>query len=97
MMQSLSIPAAEPVEMLKHWLSSPAGGYLGQSYGNEVQALIHDPLRAGGADLQIRKMREDIPLLNSIEVNIYAADINGVDQQALVFDVAGQVLTVQGG
>lgn len=95
-MQSLSISAADPVEMLKHWLSSPAGGYLGQSYGNDVQGLIHDPMRAGGADMEIRKLRADIPLMSRIEdINIYASDLNEFDQQALVFELSGQTVTVR--
>jgi hypothetical protein len=82
--------------MLKHWLSSPAGGYLGQSYGNDVLGLIHDPMRAGGADMQIRKLRSDIPLMSRMpDINIYASDLNGMDKQALVFELSGQTVTVQ--
>lgn len=95
-MQPLSIPATEPVEMLKHWLSSPEGGYLGQDYGNDVQRLIHSPMLAGGADLQIRKLRADIPLLSRVEdINIYSVDLDGLDKVALMFEVNGQTVTVQ--
>lgn len=82
--------------MLKHWLSSPEGGYLGQGYGNDVLGLIQSPMRAGGADMQIRKLRTDIPLLDKIDdINIYAVDMNGLDKVAMVFEVAGQTVTVQ--
>lgn len=52
------------VEMIQHWLACPPNGYFGQDYGAPTAILLLNPLSAPVADEFIRKMRNDIPVLN---------------------------------
>ena len=49
--------------MVSHWLDTPVNGYLGSSYGQDIKALLQNPLSTGGADALIAKLRNDIPAL----------------------------------
>jgi hypothetical protein len=64
--------------MIKHWLSSPPNGYLGQTYGSNVHELLQQPMSTVSGDIIIQKMFEDIPVLATLprgSVNIYIQDI----------------------
>lgn len=85
--------------MLAHWISCPVNGYLGSGYGSELKALIQTPMAAGLADGIIAKARQDIPLLLTAApdaVNVYAED-RGMDVKAIVFEIGGELVQVDGG
>nr|DAM95710.1 MAG TPA: hypothetical protein [Caudoviricetes sp.]DAN72129.1 MAG TPA: hypothetical protein [Caudoviricetes sp.]DAO06611.1 MAG TPA: hypothetical protein [Caudoviricetes sp.]DAS32336.1 MAG TPA: hypothetical protein [Caudoviricetes sp.]DAV45189.1 MAG TPA: hypothetical protein [Caudoviricetes sp.] len=80
--------------MIRHWITTPAYGYLGSSYGCHAADLLQLPLGDGAvADALIAKLKEDIPPLKSLPVNIYAVG-NGVDQQQIIIECAGQAVDI---
>jgi hypothetical protein len=81
--------------MLGHWLGTPPGGYLGQSYGVDVKALLQTPMASGIADGILAKARVDVPLTGSSSLNLYSYDAD-VDKKVLVFEVAGELISVGG-
>lgn len=61
--------------MIDHWLSTPVNGYLGESYGSDPKSLLQKALHSGMANDFIRKMREDIPILQAIpsdQIDLYS-------------------------
>lgn len=82
--------------MVRHWLNTPAGSYLGSSYGSNVADLLQSPLSGIGADAVIAKMVSDIPVLSVLPdgaINIYAAQTD-VDSVELVIEIAGQTISI---
>lgn len=56
-------------EMVKHWLHTPVGSYLGSDYGFDKHALLFKPLSMSGYDEMIEKLRRDVPILSLLDVN----------------------------
>lgn len=84
--------------MVQHWLGCPPCGYLGQDYGADAKALLHTPMAAGLADDLIDKCRQDIPLVGQLGaggLNVYSYD-QSMDRKAVVFEIAGQAVPLQG-
>ena len=72
--------------MVSHWLGCPPNGYLGQSYGSDVKAILQSPMASGLADGLIAKCRQDIPLLGLAQpgtLNVYSYDVD-IDKKAIV-------------
>lgn len=83
-------------KMVEHWLSCPPRGYLRSNYGSDVKSLLQEPLAAGRADELVRKCHEDIPLIAGMPgggLEVYAYE-QGIDQQVVVFEVAGRRISV---
>lgn len=91
----VSINSRDLASMVGHWLETPPDGYLGQSYGSDVKALIQSPMASGLADGLIAKCRADVPLANNAAVDVYSYDA-GMDQKVIAFEVAGELVTVGG-
>ena len=51
------------VGQIKHWLGTPAWGYLGDPYGFDGQRLLMSPFAAGAGQDMERKLRKDVPLV----------------------------------
>jgi len=84
--------------MVRHWLNTPAGSYLGSGYGSTLKELLQRPQADGMADAVIQKMRADIPILQSLPsgaINIYSL-ATAPDRLDLVIEVAGQAIEVSG-
>lgn len=81
--------------MVGHWLSTPPNGYLGQSYGSDVKAILQTPMSAGLANGLIAKCKTDVPLARSGNVNVFSYDTD-IDKKAIVFEVAGEIVSVGG-
>jgi len=82
--------------MVRHWLNTPEGAYLGSSYGSNIKELLQNPQAIGRADAVILKMKTDIPILQSLpsgSINIYSIT-SSADKLELVIDVAGQIVQV---
>lgn len=83
-------------DMVDDWLGCPPNGYLGQSYGSDVAAVLQTPMAASAADDLIEKCRQDIPLARAAgPINVYAADLD-IDRKAIVFSVAGAAVIATG-
>lgn len=92
------ITGTEIQKMVRHWLNTPAGAYLGSSYGSNLKDLLQHPQADGMADSVISKMRADIPLLQSLAegaINIYSVG-TAPDRLDLMIEVAGQAIEVPG-
>lgn len=97
-MGTLIITKRDVSEMCSHWLGTPPGGYLGSDYGADVKSLIHSPMSGTQADELIAKCRIDVPIIDQLPagaVNVYAYD-KDFDQKALVFEIGGELLDIDG-
>lgn len=94
--ETLTIEAADVGGMVRHWLSCPAGSYLGQDYGCPALDMLHSPMAGLAVDGMIAKMREDISLVGRAPVDSVSAYSvsNGVDSARIVLDVAGHVIAL---
>lgn len=57
-----------------HWLTTPAGAYLGSYYGFDKSAVVLRPNRPTTANAVISKLRGDVPLLQAVPpsaINLY--------------------------
>lgn len=71
--------------MVRHWLKSPAEGYLGSGYGSSPLELLQKPMTSGLGDAFVQKMENDILLLTSLPkgaVSVYFED-KGNDSKVL--------------
>lgn len=87
-----TISGTEINAMVEHWLRTPAGSYLGSDYGQNGNDLLQRPMFEGAANAFIRKMREDIPILEALPadaVTIYGRQID-IDKVEIVLEVAGR-------
>lgn len=87
--------------MIEHWLQTPAGSYYGSSYGSNIKNTLQRPMQDREADEVIRKMTEDIPILQMLpagSVNLYSyVDPDKVDVSHIVIQVAGLSIEVPRG
>ncbi|ABO60536.1 hypothetical protein LA345_39175 (plasmid) [Burkholderia vietnamiensis] len=92
------ITTADAQDMVSHWLETPVNGYLGSDYGSNFPDLLQTPLRTGGADAVIAKLKTDVPLLAAMprgSVNLYSQD-TGPDQRRYFIDLSGQTVDIGG-
>lgn len=85
-------------DMVSHWLKTPVNGYLGSDYGQDIKALLQNPLSSGEPEVVLQKLRVDVPVLQSIpdgSVNLYSVQ-TPPDRLDLVIEVAGQGIQVPG-
>ena len=83
-------------EMVSHWLHVPVNGYLGSSYGQDINSLLHRPQADGAPEALLQKLRVDVPVLQALPsgaVNLYSVQ-TPPDKLDLVIEVAGQAITV---
>lgn len=82
--------------MVRHWLETPVNGYLGSSYGNDLKALLQQPMNSGLGDEFLQKLITDVPVLASLpagSLNLYLEPISK-DRQRLIIDLAGTQVSV---
>jgi hypothetical protein len=85
----------EVADMVRHWMETPTGAYLGQSYGNDIKSLLQQPQNAALGDAFVEKLITDVPVLGNLPsgtVNVYMENV-GKEQQRLIIDLAGTVVT----
>lgn len=51
-------------EMIRHWLHTPVGTFLGSDYGFDKHSLLFRPLTMSGYDEMIAKLKRDVPILS---------------------------------
>lgn len=61
------IDAAKIKVMVEHWLNTPPNGYFGQSYGADVRNMLLRELSSDNADNLLKKLRQDIPLIDQLD------------------------------
>lgn len=86
-------------DMVRHWLATPVGGYLGSDYGSDIKSLLQLPQADGRADAFVAKLRRDIAAVYALpanSVNIYSVT-SFPDRLDLVIEIAGQTITVPQG
>lgn len=69
------ITAQHVIQMINHWLKTPPNGYVGSSYGADLNSLLLKALTSNVADAFIAKMKQDLPLLqtlNSEQLALYS-------------------------
>ncbi len=86
-------------EMVRHWLDTPVGGYLGSDYGQDIKSLLQLAQSDGAPEAFLQKMRADIPALQALptgSLNLYGVP-SLPDRLDLIVEVAGQTIEVTGG
>jgi len=84
--------------MVRHWLNTPVGAYLGSDYGQDVKSLLQRPHADGAANAFLAKMRDDVPVLAALPVgslNLYGQPA-APDKLNLMVEVAGQAIELSG-
>jgi len=92
------ITGSEVQGMVEHWLNTPTCGYLGSDYGQDAKALLQLPQSDGAADDFLRKLRDDVQILQAYppgSLNIYGVH-SGADRLDLFIEVAGPAISVPG-
>lgn len=83
--------------MIGHWLATPAGAYLGSTYGSPALELLQKPMNDPGAgDAMLAKMRADLPIMEALPagaIDIYLHD-EGIDRRRLEIRVYEQSVSV---
>lgn len=82
------------VSQIRHWLSTPANGYLGSDYGIDLKQYLHKPMSRFDADGIIAKMRADIPVLDIIDsesIDVLIVD-DGNDGKQILIRVADKII-----
>lgn len=77
-------------KQLNHWLSCPTNGYLGSDYGIDLKQYLQRPMSTFDADALIVKMKNDIPILNTLpenSINIFIEN-NELDGKSIIFQIA---------
>lgn len=90
------ITAVDLQDMIRHWLSTPTGSYLGSGYGNNAGDLIANPQSMGVADSFIKKLINDVPILQILPkgtINVYGIS-SPPDKMQLVLEVAGSEFSI---
>ena len=84
--------------MVRHWLNTPTGGYLGSDYGQDANSLLQRPLSDGAADAYLQKLRRDVPIIGLFPgaVGLYRRNVDP-DKVVLEVRVAGQGFEVVAG
>ena len=91
-----SITGNDIHHMVRHWLNTPVGAYLGSDYGQDVKALLQQPQTDGAPDAFLQKLRSDVAVLQALpagSINLYGVQ-TPPDRLDLVIEVAGQVIEV---
>ena len=69
--------------MIKHWLNTPPNGYFGQSYGADVRNMLLRELTSDNADMLLKKVRVDIPILNQLDESQLSISVDTVEHDQL--------------
>ena len=87
-----TITGTEISEMVDHWLHTPVNGYLGSDYGQDAKSLLQRPHMEGAANGFLRKLREDVPVLDALPADAVAlyGQPSGVDRLDIVLEVSGR-------
>lgn len=91
-----TITGTDIIGMVRHWLGTPTGSYLGSDYGSDAKSLLQNPQNAGLADRFVAKLKKDIPVLSSMppgSVSLYAVP-SGTDRLDIVIDIAGVSIVI---
>lgn len=84
--------------MVRHWLNTPVGAYLGSDYGQDIKSLLQLAQSDGAPEAFLQKMRADIPALQALpdgSLNLYGVQ-SAPDRLDLFVEVAGQAIQVPG-
>jgi len=84
--------------MVRHWLNTPVGAYLGSDYGQDVKSLLQRPHADGAANAFLSKMRDDVPVLAALpagSLNLYGQSV-APDRLNLLVEIAGQAIELSG-
>jgi hypothetical protein len=85
--------------MVAYWLATPQNSRLGTGFGNNAADLLGEPNSEGIANDFIKKMLNDLPILQVLpsgSVNVYAVPRGG-DGLDLYVDVNGSLFPITSG
>lgn len=82
--------------MVTHWIHTPENGYLGSGYGQNLKSILQKPMMDSAADEQLKKMRDDVAIVNLLpeqSANIYSLQTDP-DRLDLIIEVGGTAFEV---
>ena len=97
MQQHYEITPQDLERMVRHWLNTPAGAYLGSPYGSNIKNTLQRPMLDTGMDQVIQKLMKDVPLLTMLgpgAVNIYEYQGERIDTTQLFIELKGLAIEV---
>ena len=71
--------------VIQHWLNTPPNGYRGVNYARNVNEVLMRPLDMDNANMILRWMIEDIPLLRQIPSSKLSIYEEVLDHQTKVY------------
>lgn len=83
-------------DMLEHWNSTPANSYRGSSYGESINRILFQEMSAEVADQIISDLKEDIPLLASLDsdaLSVLSEDI-GPDKKQIYLAIGTVIIPI---
>jgi hypothetical protein len=82
--------------MIEHWLSVPAGAYLGSNYGHNLHDFLQSPMQVNDGDAVASKLVSDIPILASLDAGSVSVfqDSSGISSRRILITVAGMEFEV---
>ena len=84
---------ADIQRMIEHWLGTKPYGYIGVSYGRELQELLHKPMTEDTANKLIEWMKADMPILKQLgdaDLSVVSEPI-GIDKKKF-YILIGEIL-----
>lgn len=81
-----------------HWVHTLPNTYLGSDYGADLRQYLHKPMSSFQADEIIKKMKQDIPILQTLPenaINILVTDVQD-DTKEILIQVFDDVMVYSG-
>ena len=94
--ETLTLTGDDVADMALHWLETPVQGYLGQDYGQSLNSVLMTPQAAHLADMQVAKLRRDVPVIGfgSGDVDLLLIT-RGPDQFEIGLKISDRVVTAK--
>lgn len=83
-------------QMIRHWLATPIGTYVGSDYGFDKYALLFKPMSSSAFDEMIAKLKSDVPILTMLRddaINFYSLPI-GVDKAVIFLQIGDSTFNI---
>jgi hypothetical protein len=87
------LSAENILAMVRHWLNSPVGIYLGSNYGHDDGVLLQLPYSPDAATEFLAKLVADIPILKSVAISVQSEQLYP-DSARIFLNVAGMEVDV---
>lgn len=88
---------ADIQRMIEHWLHTKPNGYIGVSYGRELQALLFKPMTDDSANTLLEWMKADMPILKQLSdanLSVVSQDL-GFDKKQFFIQIGTILIPIE--